>query len=463
MRRVRTVKRDRISGRAFETVLSAPLHRRALLRKSAGLGAVVAGAGSLAAASRGVAVAQSDEPVNLTFWHHTYPPADEFIQTKIDEYTAANPNITVELVTYPHGDYETKLLAAISAGDAPDIINLLDYLYPQYVSRDLLAEVDPVAFGGSSMDDVNALYVPDALSGLTIDGTIYGVPEEFNTLCLFLNGMHFEEAGLDAADEANWPETWEDLFTLAKKLEQRDGDTLTRIGFNWVWNLDSYWYAQQYWPILRQYGGNVLNEDGTAAIDSPEAVAMFTEVWQRLITDGMGGPAVATVNPVNALQDFSDGRQSMMIAGIWAPPAFADNAEVYDNYVVAPLPQKDPANPHTLLNSYSLTVAAASEHPTEAWAFINHLTSDSGGYIEAAGYVTGRVGWAETPEAEATRGVEIFAAGQEHGSFVWRSETWSEEGTAIKQAIESFSQGGASVQDALSQAADQINTIRGQA
>lgn len=211
------MNRDRISGRAFETVLSAPLHRRALLRKSAGLGAAVAGAGSLAAASRGVAVAQSDKPVNLTFWHHTYPPADEFIQTKIDEYTAANPNITVELVTYPHGDYETKLLAAISAGDAPDIINLLDYLYPQYVSRDLLAAVDPAAFGGSSMDDVNALYVPDALSGLTIDDTIFGVPEEFNTLCLFLNGLHFEEIGLDASDEANWPVTWEDLFTLAKK------------------------------------------------------------------------------------------------------------------------------------------------------------------------------------------------------------------------------------------------------
>lgn len=453
---------DGTNGKMLKTALAAPLHRRGLLRKGAALGAA-AGAGAIATGSARIARAQSDEPVNLTFWHHTYPPADDFIQIKIDEYTAENPNVSIELVTYPHGDYETKLLAAISAGDAPDIINLLDYLYPRYVSDDLLAPVDPEAFGGTSMDDVRALYVDKALEGLSADGTVYGVPEEFNTLCLFLNAVHFDDIGLDANDPENWPATWDDLFAVAKELEQRDGDTLTRIGFNWVWNLDPYWYAQQYWPILRQYGGNVLDDEGNAAIASPEAVAMFTETWQRLVAEDLGGPAVATVNPVNALQDFSDGRQSMMIAGIWAPPAFRDNTEVYDNYVVAPLPQKDPSDPHTLLNSYSITVSSASEQPTEAWRFINYLTSDAGGYIEAAGYINGRKGWAETPEAKAARGVEIFAEGQEYGSFVWRSETWTEEGTAIKQAIENFSQGGASVEEALTQAAEQINAIRGTA
>lgn len=457
------MERDRNPIDAVELALSAPVNRRTVLRRGVGIGAAAAGARILTSPIESSAAAQADEKVALTFWHHTYPPADDFIQKKIDEYTAANPNISISLVTYPHGDYETKLLASISAGDAPDIINLLDYLFPRYTSRNLLAPVDPAAFGGSTMDDVRALYVDRALEGLTVNETIYGVPEEFNTLCLFLNGVHFSDVGLDASDEANWPKSWDDLFTLAKKLEQRDGDTLTRIGFNWVWNLDPYWYAQQYWPILLQYGGNVLTEDGKAAIDSPEAVAMFTETWQRLITDNIGGPAVATVNPVNALQDFSDGRQSMMIAGIWAPPSFKDNTEVYDNYVVAPLPQKSADNEHTLLNAYALTVSSASKNPTEAWKFINFLTSDSGGYIEAAGYINGRKGWADTPQAQATRGVDIFAAGQQLGSFVWRSETWTEEGTAIKQAIENFSQGGASVQDALTQAAQQINSIRGQA
>jgi ABC-type glycerol-3-phosphate transport system substrate-binding protein len=407
----------------------------------------------------GASTQQQEGNVELTFWHHEYPPADEFIRQKIEEYTEENANVSIELVTYPHGDYETKLLSSIAADNPPDIINLLDYLFPRYAANDLLAPVEPQAFGEEDLDGVRSLYVPRALDGLTINGEIYGVPEEFNTLALFLNAQHFEEIGLDANEPENWPETWEELFALAKELEQRDqSGKLTRIGFNWVWGLDPYWYAQQYWPILRQYGCEVVDSEGRAAINSPECVAAFEETWQRLIEEGIGGPGVATENPVNALEDFSTGRQSMAIAGIWAPPLFDE--DVQENYVVAPLPQRDPDDPHTLLNSYALAVSSSSEHPREAWKFINFLTSHSGEYLATAGYVTGRKGWAETPEAEEVPGVEIFQEGQQYGSFVWRSETWTQEGTVIKEAIENFAQGGASVQEALDRAAQEIDRIR---
>lgn len=390
----------------------------------------------------------------ITFWHHTYPPAREFIEKKAAEYTAEHPDVTITLHDDPHGDYEVKLLSAIAAGNPPDIVNVLDYLFPQYASRGILAEVDPAAFGVGSLAELEALYMPQALSGLTIDGKLYGVPEEFNTLALFLNKAHFAEAGIDVTDPANQPKTWDDLFTVAKKLTKDDG---SQIGFNWVWGLDPYWYAQQYWPILRQYGCDVIGADGKAAIDSDACVRAFSETWMRLIDEGIGGPDVATVNPVNALQDFSEGRQSMAIAGIWAPPLYSD--EVKANYVVAPLPQLDPANPQTLLNSYALAVTAGSKNQKEAFEFLRFLTSDSDGYLAATGYVTGLKGWADTEVAKATRGSAVFADGQQYGSFVWRSPTWTEEGNAIKNAIEQFAQ-GVPVKDALDQAAAEIDAVR---
>ncbi|WP_028035305.1 sugar ABC transporter substrate-binding protein [Chelativorans sp. J32] len=392
--------------------------------------------------------------VELTFWHHTYPPAREFIEKKAAEFTAKNPDITIKLHDDPHGDYEVKLLAAIAAGNPPDIVNVLDYLFPQYASRGILAEVDNAAFGVNSKEELEALYQPQALSGLTIDGKVYGVPEEFNTLALFINKEHLKEIGLDAEDEANWPKTWNDLFDLAAKLTKEDG---SRIGFNWVWNLDPYWYAQQYWPVLQQYGCEVVDSEGKAAINSDACVKAFSETWKVLIDKNIGGPNMATVNPVNALQDFSEGRQSMAIAGIWAPPLFSD--EVKEQYVVAPLPQLDPENPKTLLNSYALAVTAASENKKEAFEFLNFLTSDSDGYLAATGYVTGRKGWADTEAAKNTRGSDIFAEGQKHGSFVWRSATWTQEGNAIKAAIEQFAQ-GVPVKDALDQAAQEIDSVR---
>ncbi|MFV0335936.1 MAG: ABC transporter substrate-binding protein [Tropicimonas sp.] len=400
------------------------------------------------------AVAGAASAQELTFWHHTYPPAAEFIQKKAAEFIATHPGVTIDLHDDPHGDYEVKLLAAIAAGNPPDIVNVLDYLFPQYAGRGILAEVDNAAFGTGSAAELEALYQPQALSGLTIDGTVYGVPEEFNTLALFINKQHLADIGIDAEDPANWPKTWVELFDLAEKLTAADG---SRIGFNWVWNLDPYWYAQQYWPILQQYGCDVVDAEGKAAINSEACVKAFSETWKILIDKGIGGPNMATVNPVNALQDFSEARQSMAIAGIWAPPLFS--AEVQENYVVASLPQLDPANPKTLLNSYALAVTAASKNKEMAFEFLSFLTADSDGYLLSTGYVTGRLGWNETEAAKTVRGTEIFAEGQKHGSFVWRSPSWTQEGNAIKSAIEQFAQ-GVPVQDALDQAAADIDSVR---
>lgn len=395
----------------------------------------------------------------LSFWHHTYPPAEEFIKKKAAEYTANHPDVTISLHDDPHGDYEVKLLAAIAAGNPPDIVNVLDYLFPLYAAKGILAPVDLSAFAAKSNDELTSRYMPEALSGLTIGGKVYGVPEEFNTLALFLNKKHFSDIGIDATKPESWPKTWTELFALAGKLQKNEGGKTTRVGFNWVWNLDPYWYAQQYWPILQQYGCDVIGKDGKAAINSDACVAAFTDTWQKLVSDKLGGPDLATVNPVNALQDFSEGRQSMAIAGIWAPPLYSD--EVKMDYVVAPLPQKDPSTPHTLLNSYALAVTAASKHQKEAWDFLHFLTADGDGYLATTGYVTGLKGWADTPVAKGTRGSEIFAEGQKHGSFVWRSPTWTQEGNAIKSAIEQFAQ-GTPVKQALDQAAADINAVRSQ-
>jgi len=394
----------------------------------------------------------------LTLWHHTYPPAEEFIKQKAAEYTKLHPDVTFKFESDPHGDYEVKLLAAIASGSPPDMINVLDYLYPKFVAKGLLAEISLPAMGVKTKEELEALYAPGALAGLTIGGKVYGLPEELNTFELFLNKKQFAEAGLDATDPAVAPKTWSDLFALAKKLQKKDASgKVEHLGFNWVWGLDGFWYAMEYWPILVQYGCQVIDDKNEVAINSPACVKAFTETWQNLVKDGIGGPDFATVNPVNALQDFSQGRQAMTIAGIWAPPLF--EGDVKENYVVVPLPQLNPSDPHTLLYNYSMTVTKASKHPEEAWSFLRFLTSDADGYLRKTGYVTGLRGWADSPAAKETRGAAIFAKGQEYGSYMWRSLTWAEEGAAIKKAIETMAQGG-DVKSALDDAATEIKSAR---
>ncbi|MCO5242969.1 MAG: extracellular solute-binding protein [Anaerolineae bacterium] len=131
-----------------------------------------------------------------------------------------------------------------------------------------------------------------------------------------------------------------------------------------------------------------------------------------------------------------DGRQSMVIGGPWATAAWRENSpEVYENYVVCPHPRFDPSNPKSFIHTYALAVSAGSQHPTEAWHFLNYLLSDPGDMLQQAGYINGRVGWLDTPQAAEYRGLDRMRTDYENGAFVWRSLTFTQEGEAIKNAI----------------------------
>lgn len=391
--------------------------------------------------------------VSLRMWHHTYPPADEIIKKAIEEYTSVNPHVTIEFEDIPAGTYNTRLSSAITAGDAPDIVNLLDFAMPGYQS--VLAPAPPEAFGVSSVEEIEDLYSPGALEGLMLDGELYMVPEELNSMALFLNKELFAEVGLDAEDPAVWPETWDDLFELSEQLTDLDSG---KIGFNWVFNLDPFWYAQQYQPILEQYGCTVVNDEGESELDSAECVAAFEETWLRPIDEGTGGANVGASNAVNGLQSFSDGDQAIALGGPWAPSAFSDVME--DNYVVAPMPQRDPSDPKTMLYTYGLSVTEGSKHQEEAWKFLHYLVTEySDQYLMDAGYITGLNGWQDSEAGKNLIGRDVWLESINTGVYTWRSETWLQEGTIVKEAIEKFATGSTTVEEALQEAAAQINGL----
>jgi multiple sugar transport system substrate-binding protein len=421
-----------------------------------------------AAGSKEGATAAANGPVHVTFWHHTYTVATDWMREQIKAYQKSNPNVTVDIVEYPHGDYEVKLRSAFAAGNPPDIINVLDYLFPEFYANGWLAPVDPSAFGVKDQKGVSDLYVKPCLDGMTFNGKAYGVPEEYNTFVVFMNKKLFAADGLDAdALSAQWmknPITWQQFLDLAKKLTKYDASGhITQIGFNWVWGLDPFWYAQQYWNSLPQYGASAIDDKGNSVINSPESVAAFTETWYRLVKDKIGGPDAATSSPVYAFQDFMNGKQAMCIGGPWAPAAWRDNApDVYANYVVAPIPQKDPAHPKTFVHTYAAAVSSSSKVASEAWRLMNYIESNSLEMYKVAGYVDGRVSLFNDPQfAKALQGYEVYKQGYANGSFVWRSKTWAQEATAIKNAIEEFMQSG-DVQGALDKANASMKKIRGQ-
>ena len=249
--------------------------------------------------------------VELTLWHHTYPPAREFIEKKAAEFTTKNPDITIKLHDDPHGTTKSSCWQPL-----PPETHQTSSTSSTISSRNMPA----AAFSPKSTTLPSALATPPLSKrstsrrpslALTINGKVYGVPEEFNTLALFINKHTLRmPASMPMTRQAGRrrgtsPRHLHQAYQGRRALASAStgSGTWIRTGMR-----------SSTGRSLQQYGCDVVDADGKAVINSNACVKAFTETWQALIDKKIGGPTMATVNPVNALQDFSDGRQSMAIA-----------------------------------------------------------------------------------------------------------------------------------------------------
>src|SRR5258708_18971638 len=69
------------------------------------------------------APASAADQVTLTFWHN-HPEWKERVQAILDKFEQQNPGIHIQLQEIPGPDYTPKMNTALTAGEAPDIIEL---------------------------------------------------------------------------------------------------------------------------------------------------------------------------------------------------------------------------------------------------------------------------------------------------------------------------------------------------
>ena len=80
------------------------------------------------AAAADAADTGNDGPVTISVWSG-YPDQQEWFDWLVPAFEEANPDIKVELTSFPIADFETKVFAAIPAGTCADVITI----NPSYV------------------------------------------------------------------------------------------------------------------------------------------------------------------------------------------------------------------------------------------------------------------------------------------------------------------------------------------
>src|SRR5690554_6523990 len=90
-------------------------------------------------------------------------------------------------------DYNQVLTNALSAGTAADVFYIPGETAPGIIAT---GKVLPI----TDLVDTSP-FIPSLMEVYTVDGEVYGIPKDFNTLAVFYNEDLFDEAGVERSEE----------------------------------------------------------------------------------------------------------------------------------------------------------------------------------------------------------------------------------------------------------------------
>lgn len=180
-----------------------------------------------------------------------------------------------------------QFLSAVATGAPPDVVYANRDQIGSLAARGAIVPLEG-CIDGESIPTGD--YVPAALEQVTLDGTVYGIPE-FNSVQLTMaNADLLEAAGLTVEDVNG--SDWDDMSAAAEALVQQDGG-LKVIG------VDSK--LPEFLPLwAKANGADLISADGrTAQLDDPAVVEALE--WAVSIYDAQGG-----FSAVKAYRDSAD-------------------------------------------------------------------------------------------------------------------------------------------------------------
>lgn len=355
--------------------------------------------------------------------------------------TAFNESQDQYHVSYvPQEQVEQKLLTAIAGGNVPDLVMWDRYQTALYAPKGALQNLDDKI----SADGVDTgQFYQAALSEMTSDGSVYGLPLLVDVRVVAYNKGMFDAAGLKA------PTTWEELKSSAEALTVSEGGKLKTAGF--LLNdpgLFNMW--------LLQAGGQLVTDDGSAtAFNSPEGLEVMN-FWKSLMDAGVYVNGFADTSDV-----FAAGQAAMKYEGPWAIPGFeaATGLEwAFTEPVAGPNGDKG-----AIMGGFGLVIPTGAKNSDGAWEFMKWWASQPENGVEfgkISGWIPANRDAANDPYFTENPAFSAFISTLDFASVRPSTPGYSDvEGKALTPALQKFMSGELTAEQALSQAQQQGDQI----
>jgi ABC-type glycerol-3-phosphate transport system substrate-binding protein len=325
-----------------------------------------------ASVSGGSAQPGKAEATKITIWVG-WSAGHELKEFKkvVAEYDAKNADVEVNVVG---GINDDKILAALRAGNAPDVVSSFSSQNVGiYCPSGGWIDLAPYL----QRDKINVNIFPKASRYYTqYKGKRCALPLLADSYGFYYNTALFKQAGLTRP-----PKTFTELTAYAKKLTVKNADGSFKVlGYN----PNPLFYhggggITTYGPLI---GATYFDKSGKSNLSRDSGWSRLLR-WQKSLIDFYGYNNLVkwqtgAGDEFSASHAFERGKLAMMLDGEWRV-AFIKNEHPELKYATAPMPVDDQHKSSYgsgYINGTIIGIPKSGKHRDEAWDLVKYLTTN---------------------------------------------------------------------------------------
>lgn len=293
----------------------------------------------------------------IEFWTLQLSPTfNDYFNKIIADYENQNPNIKIKWVDIPYDVAIQKLLSAISADNAPDVINLSSDFLSKFDSFKILHDFSQ----DISIDSLKSIYLENALSTGIFNNRVIALPWYLNTYSLIYNKELLRQAEMDSV-----PSSFEEMIDFIKAYKRKTN----KYAFYWNIGKDSFLPM-----MLESENIPMTSIDGSKALfNSREAKAKIRK-WVQLYKDGYLPKGSVIESASSVVENYQSGRVAMIFTGpVFLNQIKTNSPQIYEVTEVAS-PLTGVTGKHELA-AMSISVLKNSINIKEASKFALYVTN----------------------------------------------------------------------------------------
>ncbi len=239
----------------------------------------------------------------LEFWTmQLQPDHTALIQSMLTAFSQANPTLgTIKWVDVPWADMEKKILSAVAAGTAPDVVNLNPQFAVKLAQRDALLSLDDKV---PQVDQER--YFPSLWQANRLKGSTFGLPWYVSTQVTIFNRTLLAQAGVQA------PRSYGELQKVAQAVKSKTGKYAFLPTFDTSQILES-------WVKM---GVPLITAQGQANFNQPDGIKM-AQFWVDLYQNQLLPRETLTEGHRKAIELYQAQQTALLLSG----PQFLQGVE----------------------------------------------------------------------------------------------------------------------------------------